>query len=772
MPACAQFGCAGAIEDGYCNVCGKAAGPRRAASASATSTATSTSTSTSTSTATANANSDGPACAQAGCAGTLEDGYCNVCGKAGPKGASGRVDASPSTRTGSGRTPSTRSSRSTRSTRSGSTRTGRATTRQLGGRPLARPALPPMDPLAAIVPGVVPERKRFCSGCDTPLKRDTGFCPKCGQEYSFLPTLKPGDVVAEKYEIKGTIAFGGLGWIYLALDTVLNRWVILKGLLNSKDPRMLEVAVQEREYLAAVKHPNVVAIYDFVTRGAEGFIVMECVNGKTLMTLRKEANGPLPVAEAISYIIEILPALAYLDEMGLVYCDFKPENVMVEEETVKLIDLGAVRRADDTGGDIYGSKGYTAPEARSAPTPVSDLFSVGRALAVLVASFDFQGQYEFALPDPFACEVFVKNEALYRFLLKATRPKPEERFQTAGEMAEQLVGVLREIVGETEELGHIESSLFDPDSDSTIDSAGTQGDGIPRLKIDKDDGAAGVIFVAGAVHDHDRRVAFFERALKTHPASIELQLRLIDELVSLRRFQEAEARFEAVQKDHPSDWRLKWYRAKVQLAEGKPHEAVSTFQGVVGELPGELGPKQALGRAYEASLDLDRAVGCYDIVSRADPTFVSAALGLARCLEAKDDLQGAASALRRVPSTSNRYAFAQTALARLLIRREGPSAPPPDRILQAAAAIESLDGGEGGLGFHALRAEVLTGAFECARVHVPPVGEHVLGVPFRVADLRAAAERELRTCGRLADGDEEKVRFIDKANQVRPMTLF
>ncbi len=764
MPACAEAGCTGAIEDGYCNVCGKAAGTRPATAASTT----------------VSGSSQAPPCAQPGCGGALEDGYCNVCGKAGPKTASGRVGASPSTRTGSARTPSTRSarsSRSSRSTRSGSTRTGRSTTRQLGGRPLARPALAPMDPLASIVPGVVPERKRFCSGCDTSLKRDAGFCPKCGQEYSFHPTLEPGDVVAEKYEIKGTIAFGGLGWIYLGLDTVLNRWVILKGLLNSKDPRMLEVAVQEREYLAAVKHPNIVSIYDFVTRGDEGFIVMECVNGKTLMTLRKEASGPLPVPEAISYIVEILPAFGYLDEMGLVYCDFKPENVMVEEETVKLIDMGAVRRADDTGGDIYGSKGYTAPEARSAPTPVSDLYSVARALAVLVASFDFQGKHEHSLPAPEECDVWKKHDALYRFLLKATRDKPDERFQTASEMAEQLVGVLREIVGETDALGHVESSLFDPDSDSGVESAKHHADGIPRLKVDKDDVAASVILAAGAVSDHDKRAALFERALKTHPNSTELRLRLVDELVSVGRYPEAESRLEAVQKDYPTDWRLAWYRGRALLAQGDTQKALSTFHGIVGELPGELGPKQALGRAYEVSLDVDRAITYYDSVSRADPTFVSAALGLARCLENKGDVQGAAAALRRVPSTSNRYAFAQSALARLLLKPDGGKGsaygtPPPDRILQAAAAVESLEGVTDGLAFHALRAEVLTGAIHCAREHAAPAGERVLGIPFVLADLRLAAEAELRTCGRLAEGDDEKVEFIDKANRVRPLTLF
>ncbi len=626
-----------------------------------------------------------------------------------------------------------------------------------------------MDPLTSIVLGVVPERKRFCSGCDTPLKRDSGFCPKCGQEYSFTPTLRAGDVVAGKYEIKGTIAFGGLGWIYLGLDTVLNRWVIMKGLLNSKDPRMLEVAVQEREYLAAVKHPNIVSIYDFVSHGSEGFIVMECVNGKTLMTLRKEAGGPLPVPEAISYIAEILPAFGYLDEMGLVYCDFKPENVMVEEETVKLIDMGAVRRADDTGGDIYGSRGYTAPEAHSAPTPVSDLYSVARALAVLVASFDFQGKYQHSLPPPAECEVWEKHEALYRFLLKATREKADERFQTAGEMAEQLVGVLREIVGETGDLGHIESALFDPDTDSGVDSGKHQSEGIPRLKVDKEDGAANVIAAAGAVNDHEKRALMFERALKTHPDSIELRLRMIDELVSLGRYPEAESRLAAVQNDHPTDWRLAWYRGRSLLAQGKIDETIQAFHGIVDELPGELGPKQALGRAYEVSGALDRAITYYDAVSRADPTFVSAALGLARCLEKKGDVRGAVAAYRRVPSTSSRYGFAEAALARRLL--DAPS-PAPDRILEAAAAVEALDGVVDGLAMHKLRSEVFAGAVNCMKTHAPILDKPVLGVAFALEELRRAAERELRICARMAETAKEKIRFVDEANAVRPLTLF
>ena len=643
-------------------------------------------------------------------------------------------------------------------------------------RPLARPPLPPLDPLAALVPGVVPEKKRFCSGCDTPLKRDGGFCPKCGQEYSFKPLLGPGDVVAEKYEIQGTIAFGGLGWIYLALDKVLNRWVILKGLLNSKDPRMLQVAVQEREYLAAVKHPNIVGIHDFVTHTvgehAAGFIVMEYVNGKTLMTLRKERSGPLPVAEAISYIAEILPALGYLDDMGLAYCDFKPENVMVEEDTVKLIDLGAVRQIDATGGDIYGSKGYTAPEAHEAPTPLSDLYSAGRALAVMVASFDFQGKYEQKLPTPQECDVFAKHEPLYRFLVKATRPKPEERFQSAAEMGEQLVGVLHSVLGESSDLGRLESAIFEHDGDLLVDSGAVNHvhDGIPRLLVDKADIAANVIMAAGALGDPDRRRKLFEHALKAHPASVELRLRLIDELVTLGKFTEAEKMLAEVQKDHPSDWRLAWYRGRALLAQGKTKETLAAFESILGELPGELAPQHAIGRVYEQMGSLDRAITYYDAVSRADGAFTTAAMALARCLEKRKDKRAAAEAYRRVPTSSNRYAHAQLALARLLLA-EIPGAPTLDEIEQAAAALESLDGLIDGIEIHRTRAALFAAAVKHAQQAGSTKGTRAfLNVPFRERSLRIAAENELRTCARFAPTKAERVALIDEANALRPLT--
>jgi serine/threonine-protein kinase PknG len=692
-----------------------------------------------------------------------------------PTSATGKPGSS---RTGSTKTPTTRSgrsSRSTRSTRSGSIRSGRTGSRGLAARPTARPPLPPLDPLNALVPGVVPERKRYCSSCDAQLKRDNGFCPKCGQEYSFIPTLTAGDLVLDKYEIKGTVAFGGLGWIYLALDTVLSRWVTMKGLLNAKDPKMIEVAVAEREFLAAVKHPNIVSIYDFITHGEQGFIVMEYVNGKTLMALRKERGGPLPPGEAISYILEMLPAFDYLDQNGLVYCDMKPENVMVEEDTVKLIDLGAVRRADDTGGDIYGSKGYTAPEAHEAPSPLSDLYSIGRALAVLVATFDFQGKYETSLPPPEEVEVFRQHEPLYRFLQKATRKNPDERFQTASEMAEQLVGVLRSVVGQSADLGPIESTLFAPDSDRELESPSTRSsrksDGVPKLRVDPSDAAASVIIAAGAVPDPERRLAMFERAMKQFTTSVELKLRIVDELVTLGRFEQAEHALAEIQKDpeHAHDWRLAWYRGRSLLAQGKVQETVAAFDALASELPGELAPRQALGVAHEQAGDLDRAVALYEAIGKTDASYASATMRLARCYERRGEKDLALAAYKRVPSGSARFSAAQLGLARCAITSTLKTPVSLNEVLAASEALESLDASIDNVEVHVLRGDVLIAGVDCLKGGAPTKTK-ILGCPLEAEALRAAAEKELRLAGRQAKTELERCKLVDRANEMRPIT--
>ena len=326
-----------------------------------------------------------------------------------------RVPSSGSQSSGSQPTASTSGPSGTggRSTRSRHG-TSRASRGRLGAGLLEIPRVPYRDPASAVLSDPqVPENKRFCGHCDQPVGRSRdgqpglteGFCRNCGSQFSFSPKLDRGEMVAGQYEVLGCLAHGGLGWIYLARDrNVSDRWVVLKGLLNTGDADAMAAAVAERQFLAEVEHPNIVRIYNFVqhadrrTGEAAGYIVMEYVGGKSLKQIlldARDSGGSVSVPHALAYAIEVLPALGYLHDRGLVYCDFKPDNVIQTEEQLKLIDMGGVRRIDSDEA-IYGTVGYQAPEIETdGPTPSSDLYTVGRALAVLTFEFKgFQSTYQ------------------------------------------------------------------------------------------------------------------------------------------------------------------------------------------------------------------------------------------------------------------------------------------------------------------------------------------------------------------------------------------
>ena len=124
-----------------------------------------------------------------------------------------------------------------------------------------------------------------------------------------------------------------------------------------------------------------------------------------------------------------------------------------------------------------------------------------------------------------------------------------------------------------------------------------------------------------------------------------------------------------------------------------------------------------------------------------------------------------------MPPTSNKYPRAQVSLARLLINQHASlGTPSGDDVVQASTAVGSLEGLMDGLEVHRLRADVLAAAIAHAEGGQPIPKEPILGVAFRTGPLRAAAERELRTCARISDSEHERYRFVDAANAVRPFT--
>ena len=301
-------------------------------------------------------------------------------------------------------------------------------------------------------------------------------------------------MVAGQYEVLGCLAHGGLGWIYLAMDHNLGkRWVVLKGLLNTGDAAAQEAAVAERRFLAEVEHPSIVDVYNFVQHAdrksgqSAGYIVMEYVGGKSLRQIlqeRRQMGQSLPLPMALAYAIEVLPALGYLHSRGLVYCDFKPDNVIQTEEQLKIIDMGGVRRIDDDDSAIYGTHGYQAPEiASQGPSVSSDLYTVGRALAVMTFEFaGYQGKYAASLPDPESVPLLAQQESFLRALRRATDPDPDRRFASAGEMADQLTGVLREVLAVADGRPRPAfSTVFSPELQAA-GAAGTLADDSPAAQ--------------------------------------------------------------------------------------------------------------------------------------------------------------------------------------------------------------------------------------------------------------------------------------------------
>ncbi|WP_261718408.1 serine/threonine-protein kinase [Streptomyces sp. FZ201] len=820
-------------------------------------------------------------CQRPGCGGSYEDMgggelYCDTCGLAPVVATNGVVGSTPTGVSGGGkggsssassrsssRASSRTSSQSSKSRRSVSGRLSRSLSGRTSGRSVSVrssgstagssgrgrlgvglvevPDVPRPDPRAMVLDNPeVPERKRFCSrsDCGAPVGRSRGdrpgrtegFCTKCGHPYSFVPKLRAGDVVHGQYEVVGCLAHGGLGWIYLAVDrAVSDRWVVLKGLLDTGDQDAMAAAISERRFLAEIEHANIVRIYNFVehldqrTGSLDGYIVMEYVGGKSLKEIangRRTPDGkrdPLPVEQACAYGIEALEALGHLHSRNLLYCDFKVDNAIQTESQLKLIDMGAVRRMDDDESAIYGTVGYQAPEvAEVGPSVASDLYTVARTLAVL--TFDFQGYtnvFVDSLPDPDNIEVFRQYESFYRLLVRATDPDPARRFASAQEMAEQLTGVLREVVSlQTGQPRPALSTLFGPEVkvtdtelfprlDGEVSRLGARRNGpagagvsapalsgglvkpvnapvaalaLPVPHVDPSDPNAG--FLAGLLASAPAELV---SALAAAPApSTETRLRQVRAWLENGEAGTAHEMLTRLEGERPDDWRVVWYRGVAALVTGDHEGAALAFDAVYDAFPGEPAPKLALGLCAEVLGQLDNAAEYYRLVWSTDPSFVSAAFGLARVQLATGDRRGAVATLESVPESSIHYTAARVAAVRARLRQRTAVAydvPFLEDLTAAAGQVEALQA----YGLDpARREELATEVLGCAldwvlsggQGSVPDAagGRVLLGSGLDERGLRFGLERSYRMLARLAQGGEERIDLVERANRYRPRT--
>ncbi|MFI5730609.1 tetratricopeptide repeat protein [Kribbella sp. NPDC051587] len=754
------------------------------------------------------------ACQEPGCTGTIVDGYCDVCGTPAPAGA-----VSPSAVAGAPdvvapdqpdpdpiSTPSTVSRASNRlaSTPLGSARAAQAgskLTRRLGtsstrlrgarlGAGLTHvPTIPAIDASKAILANpMVPEDRRNCPSCGNPVGRSRdgqpgrteGFCPKCRNPFSFSPKLKDGNLVGGQYLVKGCLAHGGFGWIYMAQDqNVSNRWVVLKGLLNSEDPDAVAAAIAEQQFLARVEHPLIVEIYNFVTHDGAGYIVMEYVGGTSLKTLLKQrmaANNnvydALPIDQAIAYMLEILPAFSYLHDLGLVYCDFKPDNIIQVGDAVKLIDLGGVRRIDDMDSAIYGTVGFQAPEvAEVGPSIASDIYTLGRTLCVLAMEFrGYQSRYVTSLPPVGEVPLFQKYDSVYRLLLKACAKDPADRFQTADEFRVQLLGVLREVVADKQGVKaaqHSASSLlFGTPGDKSVGlgDAAAPWQRLPSLISDDSDKMASWLKTV-SVPDATKRLELLVDAPEPSP-QILLEIAETSLEVGPERYDMVDTAVSDLLAEDPWEWRAVWMAGLVALARGDAAAAQSAFNAVYGQVPGELGPKLALAIACEMSGEFDVAEGLYQTCASTDANYIApSAFGLADIRTKRNDLDGALAALDLVPRTSGAYVRARRQRAGLL----AGSGRGLDALAQAMDSIESLTIDP--VDRANLAADVFRAALDEVRQSGPQAGLRIDGREATEPALRDGLEATYRHLAAQAESRPERIALVDLANEVRGWTL-
>src|SRR5215813_2009607 len=315
--------------------------------------------------------------------------------------------------------------------------------------------------------------REACHG-DTELHREVssllahhvegvGFEPWAAAAAAELVTspgsLQPGQLLGP-YRIDSFVAAGGMGQVYRATDTRLNRTVAIKICAGPFSERF----AQEAKVIASLNHPHICHLHDVGPK----YLVMEFVEGTPL-------RGPLPLKHAVEYACQILEALDTAHRRGITHRDLKPANILVTKQSVKLLDFGLAKRGGPlqetdatltaalTGkGEILGTLQYMSPEQLQGKEADarSDLFSFGCVLyEMLSGKRAFEGQSAASViaaileREPAALNVAPPMERVVRTCLAKD---PAQRFQTALDLKRNLTWALEQpIAAKTNRRGWI-----------------------------------------------------------------------------------------------------------------------------------------------------------------------------------------------------------------------------------------------------------------------------------------------------------------------------
>jgi len=619
-----------------------------------------------------------------------------------------------------------------------------------------------------------------CPKCGAPQRAKAKFCKECGYRFTEIATslpagaasagLKVGQVLAGRYKLMAVIGGGGMGAVYKAVDQHLKtrnepegRLCAVKAILNTDDPELLAAAVEEREMLIRLDHPNIVRIYDIVDEGGIPYIVMAFVQGTTWKQMYDSNSGPLAETEALRLVLGIRGAFEYLHHRTppVVYRDFKPGNVIQIDEPngtkrQVLIDLGtAIEYIKGQRREAWGTEGYAPPEIGGIceQSPTMDLFTIVSTLAALLG-VDVAEQGITAPPR----NTWPVSDEIYNLVVRGRDPDPGVRFQTVEELFDQLEGINRFIQGQErarvtgspqvtgrttnslpQSLVPVQSTLFTGKllSGSTgkitaLPSLSATDPATPALQAARDLMAAG---------RYDEALVQIDAALKTNPVSIDAHLLRAASLTNLGHSEAAQTDLERARRlsTPATRWRTLLVQAQAAETNHDYPQAEALYQELIKQVPGEVLPKQALADIYRATARFPLAADLYHRVVAADPANADAVLGWADSLVALNQTDQAIGVLDAVNENALRYVDAQLRLIELYLMRIDayltqqrtaltPGKPPPPGLPAllhdlglAARAIAGLYDRTESRHFYRLLADWWYAAYRLARARrLPP----------------------------------------------------
>jgi serine/threonine protein kinase len=269
------------------------------------------------------------------------------------------------------------------------------------------------------------------------------------------------------YEIISLLGSGGMGEVYRARDTRLNRLVAVKVLPPhlAGDPQFRQRFEHEARAISALDHPHICALYDVGEEQGRSYLVMQLLEGETLETRLKK--GRLPLDQALQYAIQTADALDKAHRAGIVHRDLKPGNVMLTKAGAKLLDFGLAKETGHVGaaaglsmlpttppgltaqGTILGTFQYMAPEQLEGKDADArtDIFAFGAVLyEMLTGKKAFEGKSHASLiaaildrePAPVSSVQRLAPPTLDRVVKRCLAKDPDDRWQTARDLLDEL----------------------------------------------------------------------------------------------------------------------------------------------------------------------------------------------------------------------------------------------------------------------------------------------------------------------------------------------